>query len=149
MNEADLYTIFEQHGSVQLYETRSVVYDLHVKVDYVCFSGKSYPLPVLIFPPNVVPLCGSKSTRGICEFPKTVSLKIWPHCQGFKGSTEYSILFRTDLAHFNQRWNLGFILLDMCNVLKAHLEYHEICENKHIHYMPILVVSLQLYFHSN
>lgn len=103
MNEADLYTIFEQHGSVQLYETRSVVYDLHVKVDYVCFSGKCYPLPVLIFPPNVVPLCGSKSTRGICEFLKTVPLKIWPHCRGFKGSREYLSLFKSDLAHFNQR----------------------------------------------
>lgn len=76
MNEADLYTIFEQHGSVQLYETRSIVNDLHVKVDYVCFSGKSYPLAVLIFPPNVVLLCRSKSTTGICEFLKTVSLKI-------------------------------------------------------------------------
>lgn len=56
MKEADLYTILEQHGSVQLYETRSAVYDLHVKVDYVYFSGKCYPLPVLIFPPNAVRL---------------------------------------------------------------------------------------------
>lgn len=37
----------------------------------------------------------------------------------------------------------------MWNVLEPHLKYHEICENKHIHYMPILVVSLQLYFYSN
>lgn len=91
MNEADLYTIFEQHGSVQLYVTRSAVYDLHAKVDYLCFSCKSYPLPVLIFLPNVVPLCGSKSTRVICGFPMTVSLKIRPHCQGFKGSREHPI----------------------------------------------------------
>lgn len=69
MNEADLYTIYEQHGSVQLYETRSVVYDLDVKVEYAYFCGKRYPLPVLMFPPNVVPLCRSESTRGIVSFP--------------------------------------------------------------------------------
>lgn len=53
MNEADLHAISEQHGSVQLLETRSFVHELHVKVDSIYFTGKHYPLPVPKLPPNV------------------------------------------------------------------------------------------------
>lgn len=72
MNAADLHAIFEWHGSVQLYETRSFVHELHVKVDSVYFTGKHYPLPVPILRPNVVPLCGATSTTGIhiIRFPR-------------------------------------------------------------------------------
>ena len=72
MNEAGLHATAEQHGCVQLRETRSFVHELHVKVDSVYFTAKHYPLPVPILPPSVVPLCRGISATGfrIIRFPR-------------------------------------------------------------------------------